>query len=144
MTRGLALAVMTLSLSAAAEPTPNSHRGWLTGAGIVLVGSGLVVSSIGIHGLLTAQDADRSLKLYYPTEGAAPRSFEVATVRELEARRVAANAMVLPSFAASGASILVGLGLLLLDGLLPSRANGVTVALSFADHGGALILTGSY
>ncbi len=85
--------------------------------GIVLVGASLTVGGVTLDSLLTTQDADRLLKVYYPTEGAAPRSIELATVRAIEARRSTAQALILPTGVASGACLLLGITALVIDGL---------------------------
>jgi len=113
----LALAVLLVGSSAqAADSAREAHRGWLTGAGLGLIGAGVASATLGVGFLLTASDADRLLAAYYPTPQSAPLPDEAPAVKRIQDRRNGAFTAGVVSAGLGAAMVAGGVVCLVLDG----------------------------
>lgn len=109
--RVVAILCLLVMGPAAAE----SHRGWLTGGGLALSGVGLVAASLGAYHAAQSDAANHALAAYY-AHGAAPTATEAPAVRWLQERSDQMGATGLGLLIGGGASVLLGLALVLVDG----------------------------
>jgi len=124
----LALAVVLAATSAEAgapTPSPAVQRGWLTGLGLGLIGTGVASATLGLGFLMTGNDADALLGAYYRTPNSAPLPDEAAAVKLIEERRNGAYAASGASFVVGGVMVAGGIVCLLLDGRTPAPAVSV-------------------
>ncbi len=115
------------------------RRGWLTGGGLALAGGAVVALSLAGYEASKADAASRTLAAYY-SHGAAPTAAEAPRIRLLQERADTASTQALGLLAGGGAALLLGVGLVLLDGWLGPAA--VTVAIQ--PSGASVVLRGRF
>jgi hypothetical protein len=142
--RALAL-VLILLCSPAAFAEDGVHlqtcsgRGWLTGTGLAVAGGGAVALILAAFEATQADGAARTVAAYY-AHGAAPTAAEAATVRWMEERSDIASNQALAFLGSGAAALVMGVGLVLLDGWL-GRAS-MTVAIQ--PSGASVLVTGRF
>jgi hypothetical protein len=125
-------AVVVSAGSVKAEPpepavTGSSSRGFLSGAGVTLIGLGVAGLAVGISGVLIGADARSTLSSYgTPTQGEAP------TALDLNSRVQTGNTLALAGFIGGAALIGAGIAMLIADAphrltvaFVPSRQGGM-------------------
>lgn len=122
----LGVVVLVPSLAVAAP-----QRGWLTGGGLGVAGTGLVLVSLGAYDAAQGEAARKAIAAYY-AHGSAPTVAEAPAVRWLQERSDSMGTRGLALLLSGAAAFVVGIGLVALDGWLsvsvtPERA---AVALS--------------
>jgi len=113
LTMAVVLGASTAQAGASAE---GAHRGWLTGAGLGLLGAGVAAATLGLGFFLTASDADRMLAAYYPTPQSAPLPDEAPAVKRIQDRRDGAFTAGAVSVGLGAAMVVGGVVCLVLDG----------------------------
>jgi hypothetical protein len=138
----LALALALTAPAGAAPATPPERgRGWLTGAGLVLVGGSFVAAALGLGAWIEVSENNRRLSGYYPPGGPAPAADAAPVLRQLVDQRDRAARTIAPLLLAAAATLSGGLTLLLLD--VP-RPHGLRAALLPHRQGASLAVSGTF
>ena len=138
----IALALI-LTLASGTQPgvhlESRAQRGWLTGAGLLLAGGGAVALSLAAYQGSQSDAAARVVAAYY-SHGAAPAATEAAHVRWLQDRVDSGANQALALLISGGAALLLGIGLVLLDG----RSGHTSVALAIQPSGASVLVRGRF
>lgn len=109
-------AVLVLVLLLSGEALAHeAHRGWLTGAGLMLSGVGAVAIAIGAYDAAQADAANRTMDAYY-ANGAAPTVREASAIRWLQERSESMGSLGLGLLISGSAAVLLGIAGVVLDG----------------------------
>jgi hypothetical protein len=131
--------ILVLGCGSAAAEQSLEHRGWLTGAGLLLAGAGAVVTSVGVYSAAEGESAARALRAYY-ANGAAPTAAEAGTVHWLHERSERLSASALLLLVGGGAAVVVGISVVFFDGWL----GGTSVSLSIEPGPASVRVSGTF
>ena len=129
----LVLALASASASAA------SHRGWLTGAGVMLAKAGAAAMTIGGYHAAQGEAAAQAVTSYY-ANGAAPTAAEASTVRWLQERTEGQSTLGVGLLISGGAALVLGISMVLFDGWV----GGASVSLSVQPARATLLISGTF
>ena len=136
--------ILAASCSTAAGGEPAVHlqscgRGWLSGAGLALAGGGAVALSLAAYQGTIADSSARTVAAYY-AHGTAPTAAEAPRVRWLQERSDSSSTQALVLLLSGGAALVLGVGLVLLDGWLGQASMSVAIQPS----GASVLVTGRF
>lgn len=143
--KALAL-TLGLACAAASADEPGircAGRGWLTGGGLALAGGGVVALSLAAYEASQADSASRTIAAYY-SHGAAPTAAEAPRVRLLQERADSTSTQALALLISGGTALVLGVGLVLLDGWLAQAPMSVAVAVAVQPSGASVVLSGRF